>query len=351
MSSRARELFTLSSRNRRYINPDDLRDLEEIADADTLEDETQTSWREWLGNNTTLVIAMSFLGIALLAFLAWQASRFIPAIVSNPYVQAIAAATVLLGAGFRFGSKRKGAKIGRQWRLNIRKNDDESVTRLGTYVDGHGGGYFVPIKGFRRGEPRPFTVGELEASFGESLAKPGMSKSDPAIILLHPKYTNVRRTEHGNYVDVRTDSLQPAQDSPVAALKTTVPEYDEADINELAREAEKNAKRAKRAEDENETLRDAYQELLGLFNEPVDERVDELLTQHKELALALRGDRRAIRHGDAANGNGDGSGSDFRGADVSSFGPMGTTGTAGAEPNQEAIDEVEDELDTEADDD
>lgn len=351
-----KQLLGLGGQWRRYIREEDIADLADISDPTTLDDETQTSWREWVGQNAPLVVAGSLFLTIGLVLLVWQASRFLPLLIHNIYVQATAAAGTILMFGMYLGWNRRRSVVEHHSRLDL-VQDDGLTPFYGTHIKrANGANLFIPMKGLTRSKQsvRPYKVTELSSQLPRQMHAVGMSDDAPVRIQLHPQYEKSAKTDLGTVATVRSGRLKPVQDGEGAVLQTTIPDYDDDEMDELARELEEKAQEVTRWRQRYEDLRREFQNFREDLDKPVDERVEKILDHTKELQMVRHGHGRQQQ-----NGQRSGSGSvppnafDLDGYDYRGPGAAATPAVAvDGESGDDIMDQVEEEVtpDEEGDD-
>jgi hypothetical protein len=293
---------------RRYNSVEDVRDLEEISDPTSAKDETETTWREWIGENAWFVLAATALAIAVVALLAVYAAQLLPAIVSNPFVQVGALCLTVAYAGFRLGQSNYKTTVVEVDRLELHFEDD-LLELPGVYVEGASGeaNYFVPIKGFRgrRHSPRPYTHADLGMGLTDQQQKGNIDPDDPVTIRLHPNFQSpAKQTDWGTVVGQRTDGLEVDETGRQSTLYASMPTFGSSQVADLERELEQQHEEVEFQRDRAERLRRRLDTLLELIDESHETTMDRTIDFYERIENA--GDPDARRNGDGEDGEGTG---------------------------------------------
>ena len=292
-SDRVRSILGLKGNYQQYHDLDDVIDLAEISDPETLEDETKKGWREWASENTTLAIAGSLLGLASLALMLSFAWRVLPDLLSNRLLQGLVVASLIFVGGYKAGWSGNQNRIVEIDRLVLIK-EGEAVAFWGTYIEGAEYPLFVAIKGFHRGRKAvPYKVRDVDASIVNRRDQVGVSLDDPAIIRLNRNFAGVTETETGTVVAQETGGLKIDHPGRESTLVASLPNHADEELvidlkNELeSKETElvderQRAKRLKRQRD------NAWEEAL----EPVEDQIDQFIENYQRIEQAKHGRRR-----------------------------------------------------------
>lgn len=286
---------------RRYNSVEDVRDLEEISDPSRTDDETNTTWREWVGENAWLVLAGTALAIATVALLAVYAAQLLPAIVSNPFVQVGALCVAVAYVGFRSGQSNYADSITSVDRLEL-SMEDEHLELPGVYVDGAGdANFFVPIKGFRGRSYRakPYTHADLGMGLTDQQQKTNVDPDDPVTIRLHPQFQSPpKQTDWGTVVGQRTDGLEVDESGTQSTLYASMPTFGSSQVAELERELQQQHDEVEFQRNRAERLRRRLDTLLQLIDEDHELAMDRFLNSYERIESAREGDRRTERDRD-----------------------------------------------------
>lgn len=333
-------------RRRRYVNVDDIADLEEISNPEETTDDTRTTLTQFAANNAQLALG---LGVVLLfGFIAalYFFGRFIPRLLGNIYVQATVAGLLILGTGLKIGRSKERELISEIAEVTLRYNDTQQTFK-GTILRMPGkdrGALFVPFKGVRLGGTKwePYRIRELGAPISER-HQYRVDRSNAVRIHLHPKTTTASDTSWGERITCHTGELEPADGIDGATLRTTLPEYDDNDLDEMATELEQSELEKRELREERNKYRRKYRKEVQANSEPVTEQVQERLETVGMLMTVARGGRRKQQ----AEENGEGAEAVFGQADDLGFRGAGSFG--GFESNGEsdmeaALEDVEEEV-------
>lgn len=336
MLAATKERLGLGGRMRQFLSIEDVKDLEEVSDPTTLEDETATSWREWAGENRLLVIAGSLLGLFTLGFLFMQFQRFAPMLYENIWVRRGAVAALIAGWAYRKGRYRARAEVEERHRLTLNIGD-RVVPVLGRHVQTSGeADLFIPIKGFRRKghKPVPYKVDDLGPAMADLYSKRGVSGDDAAIIRLHPEFTRVEQTDFGTVVSVDTNSLEADDQGRVSTIKTTIPDHNDERMTQMAQQLEELSEQLQHEKMMKEKFRTQRDDALSLADEPVDDRVDAFLQKHHAfLSAERRGGKRTMTSEEESTPE------DFAGT-----GLAGINSTNGHSTDESVLESVEEEV-------
>lgn len=281
---------------RRYNSVDDVRDLEEVSDPTSAEDDTATSWREWVGENTWFVLAVTALAVAVVVLLAVYAAQLLPAIVSNPFVQVGTLCLVVAYAGFRAGQSNYRGSVVEVDRLVLQFEDD-LLELPGVYVEGAGGesNFFVPVKGFRgrTHSPEPYTHADLGMGLTDQHQKANVDPDDPVTIRLNPQFQSpAKATDWGTVVGQRTDGLEVDETGRQSTLHATMPTFGSSQVADLERELEQQHEEVKFQRERAERLRRRLNALLELIDESTETTMDRYTQFYEQIETARDGDRR-----------------------------------------------------------
>lgn len=295
-SDRIRSILGLKGNYQQYHDIDDVIELADISDPETLDDETKTGWREWASENKTLAIAGSLLGLATIALSLSFAWRVLPDILSNRLLQGVVAAGAIFVAGYKTGWGSNQDRIVEIDRLVLIK-EGQAVAYWGTYIEGAEYPLFVAVKGFHRGrKPVPYKVRDVDASIVNRRDQVGVSLDDPAIIRLNRNFAGVTETDTGTVVAQETGGLKIDHPGRESTLTASLPNHaDEELVIDLKNELEEKetelvderqrAKRLKRQRD------NAWEEAL----EPVEDQLDTFIENYQRIEQAKHGRRRRRR--------------------------------------------------------
>jgi len=300
---RARELLGFTGSYQRYPNVESVRDLSEISDPESLEDETAGSIRQWMSRHRRQTVALSlFAGTAamIVLYFVWQ---YIPLIVTNRYVQAGGVAILIFLAGRRNGWRANQRRIEDIDEIAFHMSDDLLVAK-GLMQEGgrERPPLAVPIKGYRKPgmRPRPYTIEEVDPQVLDRI--PGSVDPDtPALIRMHPTYTAVTETATGRRAAQLTAGFEPVEDvrfedEGVVVLRAAAPVLaDEEEVRAINDLNEELAEEKKRLKAKKKELEQRVDDLMREVNRPMDERVETELERVRETLRAARGQGRRRR--------------------------------------------------------
>lgn len=310
MTERARELLGFEGSYQRYPDLDSVRDLEEISDPHTLEDESQRGIREWISDHKVQAVAFGILGLAAVALLLSFAWHYIPIIVGNTWVQLAGLLTGVFILGRKNGWKANQRRVEDIDELELQNLHDDTLLAVKGVVLPEGDvPMFVPIKGYRKPgmRPTPYKAVELDPSVVDRV-NGGVDPDLPAIVRLHPEFTTIQETDTGTRVVQQTKGLeadrttggeQAGMSVLVAARPDFAPKEKVREINEkMTKVAEQKKGLKQEFQQARETIKRQREELYR----PVDERVDEELQRTERMIYANRG---RPPSGDHTNGRND----------------------------------------------
>jgi hypothetical protein len=236
-------------------------------------------------------------------------------------VQRGAVAFAVFVVGYRTGWNRNEELETSLDTLHLVENNESNTVYRGRYVDtpGSQADLFVPIKGLRFAghSPRPYRVAEMGASMVDHLSKPGISDDDPAIISLEPQYTLVSETDWGTEIAQRTAGLEPDAVSSHSTLHATLPEYEDEEMEALAETAREKEQQNALLYDRLSQVLDELENARELSEDPIMERVDDILEKVNMANYYARGNPSSAPGGGspkAAPGASDFEGTGFSGS-------------------------------------
>lgn len=242
MLDRAKAAAGIGGRRKQYLNLEHVEELHEVSDPATTEDETDQTWREWIGENRVLVIFFTLIGIAGLAAVAVWARRFAPIVATHPLVQGAVAVGGLVFVGYKLGFRDGKSTYGEIDEVDL-LTEDSLTTFQGKIVETTGEDpYFIPIKGFSGRSPRFYTHADLGAELLKHPAKQGVDPDSPVVIRLHRTQAVRFDSELGTRFAQLTSGLEPEPWNPESTVHASAPDFgDDATIRRLHSELEETA--------------------------------------------------------------------------------------------------------------
>jgi hypothetical protein len=310
MTERARELLGFEGSYQRYPDLDSVRELQEISDPHTLEDDTQRSVSEWLADNKIKTVAFTLLGVIGIGLILNFAWRYIPLVVGNQWVQLGALLTGVFIVGRKNGWTANQSRVEEIDELELQNLHDETQQSLkGVVLDGGETPMFIPIKGYRKPgmRPTPYKAVELDPSVTDRV-NGSVDPDLPAIVRLHPEWTTMSETETGTKAVQQTkgldaDSTTGGKEAGMAVLRAAPPDFaPEEKVRKINEKMQRVATQKKKYKNRIQHLEETIDNLREKANEPVDERADEYLERLERLMYANKGRQPP---GDHTNGRDD----------------------------------------------
>ena len=205
--------------------------LEEIADPETWDDETRTTWRDWVSQsrgNQTLVAVLAILGVGLAVYFSQLVIKLSTGLLSNTIFQVVTGSLTLILVSYAYGVKSQRARFEKLDWLVLSK-DGGGVTRyLGYYREGDAtdAPLFVPVKGFRWNghKAEPYRVYELSSELARRYKNTNRDPEDVAVIRLEPDMARESRTDTGTVIAQQTTELTLDEFGNESNLKAPVSE-------------------------------------------------------------------------------------------------------------------------------
>ncbi len=282
-------------RSRKYIDIESVRELQEISDPETTQDESSTGLREWADRHPAAAIfgfiVVVFGGLLLLRYTA----RFATALVTNPWTYATVTGIVFVGIVFRTGWRRRDTQVTNYEELQL-KIDGDATAYKGTYIDLPGEALaFIPIKGWSGllKSPRPYSNAEIAAGMNQSFKPHRINDDEPAVIRLEPgghgSLLGETDTEWGGKRLVQeTGGLKPDPHGNYTSLYCTLPDFDDQRANALAEQLQQLKKDFSNAQAEIDDLERRFRNERDRMSNPVDEEVERRISQFGAMADAVR---------------------------------------------------------------
>lgn len=285
----------IGGRTRQYVDVESVRDLEDVSDPETVEDESHTSIREWAAQHKVLTVVLGLVGTLVVGIALFWAARIAPGVLFNENTLRVAVVATVFGVGYRYGWQNRGERHFGWDELNLKMNG-KALAMKGVYIDDlpSDADGFIPIKGWRYGAHKavPYTNGDLGAAMVESYNAYMMGDDDAAIIRLRPTETEVAETDWGTRVIAETGGLEPDPDGNHTSLKATYPDYDDDRANELAAQLDQVTIDYYDVVEENQGLRRRVKELKDRLTDPIEDEVDKRINQFAKMRDAVHGHRR-----------------------------------------------------------
>lgn len=285
----------LGGRHRQYVNIETVRDLEDISDPESVEDDSKSGFREWASTHPVLATILGAVGlIVVVIFLFWM-TRIVPGMLTNPLLWKAGAVGIFGVFAYRKGWKGHRKRVSDWDELELMM-DGKAVSYKGVYLDDFPGKAdgFIPIKGWRKGghQAIPYKNAELGAALVESFNTFRMKDDAASVIRLKPTEAEVTHTDWGTRVVQRTGGLEPDREGEHTTLECTLPDYDDDRANELAEQLEQVTDDYYDAMGEVQGLQRRIANLKDRLNEPIDEEVQKRIREHQDMRSAIHGDQR-----------------------------------------------------------
>lgn len=221
--------------------------LEAIADPETWDDDTRTTWRDWIGQsrgNQALAAITLGLAVALTVYFSQLLIRVSTGLFTNRIFQVAAGSLSLVLITYAYATKAQRQRFEKLDWLVLPK-DDGGVTRfLGYYREGDSTNapLFVPVKGFRWNghKAEPYRIYEISSELARRYKNTNRDPEDVAVIRLEPETVRESKTEAGRVLCQQTTELNLDEFGNESTLKAPVSEEqaDLDDVQELTRTME-----------------------------------------------------------------------------------------------------------------
>lgn len=297
MTERARELLGFEGSYQRYPDLESVRDLEEISDPHTLEDESQRSLGEWISDHKIQAAALGLLAVVATGLVVTLAWHYVPIIVGNTWVQLAALLTAVFVVGRKNGWNANQSRVEDIDELELQNLHEETMQSVkGVLLDGGAIPRFIPIKGYRKPgmRPAPYKAAELDPGVLDRV-NGSVDPDLPAIIRLHPEWTTTKDTATGKRVVQQTKGLDAdpttgGKEAGMAVLRASPPDFaPEAKVRRINKKMEQTATEKKKLKQQTQQQEQTIDRLREELNRPVDERADEYLSQIERLMYADKG--------------------------------------------------------------
>jgi len=189
--------------------------LEEIADPETWNDETRTTWRDWIGQSRghlAFTVIMTMLAVLLVGYFFQVFVRLSTGLLSNTIFQVAAGSATLVGVTYAYATSAQRDRFEQlDWLVLAKDNGGAQLYpgyhREGTATDAP---LFVPVKGFRWSghKAEPYRVFEISGELAQKYEATNRDPGDVAVIRLEPDAARHTETEYGDIVTQATTALQ-----------------------------------------------------------------------------------------------------------------------------------------------
>lgn len=206
--NRAKAMLGIRSRTERYHHGE-YRSLEDISDPHTWEDETETSWREYIAENKWFVLTSVILGVVGLVVALHLLAKYMPAVLGSTRVQLTTGALALFITGYLYGGKNQRERfLDYDWLVLVTSSG--VTVYLGTYREANDGDYglFTPVAGFSPFGHQSYTysIGQVSLELAQLASAANWDPDDPAIIRVDPDIP-VSQTDYGTVIGALADGL------------------------------------------------------------------------------------------------------------------------------------------------
>jgi hypothetical protein len=275
----------------------------------TISDDSGRSWRDWVGRNQGFVIVMSIFALAGLAIVLVYFGRYFATTLSNPWVQRIAAALVIVGVGYQFGRSSERGRLEQRDILVLYDPDREEIVRfLGEWTDAQAGHHpvFKPYKGFsmRGHSAEPYEIGELSEQLADAR---GHDPEDPVRIRIHPEEGGSVATDTGRLTVQWTAGLEPDAYGKESNVVATLPDVAaENTVSDLKTAVSKLHEERKELEEELDAVKRQRDNLLEQARKTREEIREDMQKDLDVVAPLLRRPDRRSTNGHRSDGDGEG---------------------------------------------
>lgn len=296
----------IGGRRRRFVDLESARDLEDISDPETVDDESSTSLREWAALHPGYaLVAAIVLFVTVGLILRWSAELAV-GVITNPWTYVVIGAAIALSWAARKGWRWRDAQVTGYDELLLKTGGD-SKSYKGRYIELTGrANAFVPIKGWSGllSKPRPYQNAEIAAGMNESFDPWQLHEEGAAVIRLEPgergTLVGVSNTEWGGKRIVQeTSGIEPDPHGNYSSIRCTLPKFDDERVDGLREQVEQLTSDYNDARDEINALQRRNRNLTDKMNEPIDEQMNSRIDEYERLAEVADGRRRRSREGDS----------------------------------------------------
>lgn len=289
----------INTHRRRFVDLESARDLEDISDPETTDDESSTSLREWAKLHPGWAILATIVVVVVVGLVLRWSAQLAVGIITSPWTYVVIAAALVLGWTFRKGWRWRDQQVTDYDELHL-KTGDGTRSYKGRYIELVGKtDAFVPIKGWSGlwSSPRPYQNAEIAAGMNESFDPWEVEGEEAAVIRLEPgehgTLTGISDTEWGGKKVVQeTSSIEPDPNGNYTSLKCTLPEFDDQRVDGLREQVEQLRDDLGDAREEIDALRRRNRNLTDRMHDPIDEQMDSRIDQYERLAHVADGRRR-----------------------------------------------------------
>jgi hypothetical protein len=278
---------------RRFVDTDEARHPEEIADPTTFEDDSGRDWTAYVKDNWPyffIGLPIAF-GIFVLAFS--QVLRTIPEILASRRVQLVLGAGILATTCLLYGVKYHRSAIKDLEELTLKKDDNEPGVYYGEFIPGNKSipDRFTPMKSFGLlgNKKRPYTIEELSPALADRWAgkDPDNSRDDPAHIWLHRAFLGTEPTDLGLKVVQATGGLEVDEFGDTAVIRATPPEQGSPEqINEYESIISSAHSEVAHLREKNQRFIRQMKELREMDNVAVDDAIDQVIGYYERIEEA-----------------------------------------------------------------
>ncbi len=245
-----------SEDTQRYPDNEDFQPPQTVEDPHTIEDSTEETLVDKLLENRWWALSVSMLALVTLVLIGIYFGRYFATALSNPWVQRVGVAGILVGGARRWGRSDERSQLEEEQELTLYDPaEGEAIHFPGRFSSEQGSSHyvFIPYKGRRRGGSEPYRIGELSSSL---VKQHNRSPDEPAKIRLHPSLVSTQPTERGLKVTQLTAGLEPDPFGQNSNLEATIPSLAATNtVSDLKSELEKQDEELQDLREKNDQLR------------------------------------------------------------------------------------------------
>jgi hypothetical protein len=327
---------------RQYTDIESVRDLDDVSDPSTTDNQSKTTAREVAADHPYAAIIAAVVAFVAGGLGLMYTLRLAPDVLTSKWTWIGTGGLLYTGFVYRRGWRARDRNVTQYDTLTLKMNGEET-TYKGTFVDLAGRApAFIPIKGWDRWghAPKPYLNADLGAAMVDSFQAHKMTEDSPAVIRLEPgEYGDLMSMTDsdwgGTHITQETSGLKPDPHGNQTSLYATFPEFDDERANSLAEQLQQVERDYHDVRQEADSLMRRNRNLKERLNEPIEDEVDSRIGQLERLSHAADGRRPRRRNGDTENGHR----TDWRG-----------TGTVGASAAEQELQAVEEEVSGDDDD-
>lgn len=282
-----------ASRPKRY-HSGDWKELEEVSDPSTTEDETATYFREYASEHPFQIGFLLVVGVLLLVYLGFVFTSYGSRLLSNIYVQVGGLVTAVGALAYLGGrSTQRSDLAGMDWLVLL--TSDGVNHYLGYYAEAETSGepLFIPAKGFTMFGSRanPYTVADISPELARTFRNLSWDPETPAVIRLDPSLAQTHRTDWGFIVGQISSGLQLDPQGQESNLQTADPDLaDEGALQDLTEELEQHQSQIGRLREEKNTLEKALDEARDRLQRSQEEAIDRFVERYRRIQRRRRVD-------------------------------------------------------------